>query len=118
MAKNEALVQQTQTFPDSLTWGEIKTQFTELTEQGEMGEVKNILGLGWDEGEAQVGPKAWGIRILGWLLTALAISLGAPFWFDILKKIVTIRSSGDTAGQSGQPQQVIINTVDANVSEK
>jgi hypothetical protein len=32
----------------------------------------------------------WG----GWLVTIFAISLGAPFWFDILNKIVTIRSSG------------------------
>lgn len=31
---------------------------------------------------------------LGWLLTALASSLGAPFWFDMLKKVITIRSAG------------------------
>lgn len=30
---------------------------------------------------------------LGWLLTALAISLGAPFWFDLLNKLVNIRHS-------------------------
>jgi hypothetical protein len=29
----------------------------------------------------------------GWLLTALAISLGAPFWFDLLNKLITIRST-------------------------
>lgn len=29
----------------------------------------------------------------GWLLTALAISLGAPFWFDLLNKIMVIRST-------------------------
>jgi hypothetical protein len=27
------------------------------------------------------------------LLTALAISLGAPFWFDALNKVVTLRST-------------------------
>lgn len=32
--------------------------------------------------------------ILGWLLFILALSLGAPFWFDLLKKIVNIRNSG------------------------
>jgi hypothetical protein len=26
------------------------------------------------------------------LLTALAISLGAPFWFDLLNKFIVIRS--------------------------
>lgn len=32
--------------------------------------------------------------ILGWLLTALALSCGAPFWFDALKKISNVRSVG------------------------
>lgn len=32
-------------------------------------------------------------HILGWFLTALAISLGAPFWFDVLNKIIVIRST-------------------------
>jgi hypothetical protein len=30
---------------------------------------------------------------LGWILTALAISLGAPFWFDMLNKIIVVRST-------------------------
>ena len=32
--------------------------------------------------------------IIGWLLTIAAISLGAPFWFDLLGKIVHLRASG------------------------
>jgi len=31
--------------------------------------------------------------LIGWMLTTLAISLGAPFWFDILNKLVKLRSS-------------------------
>jgi hypothetical protein len=31
--------------------------------------------------------------IIGWLLTALAASLGAPFWFDTLNKVMVIRST-------------------------
>lgn len=31
--------------------------------------------------------------LLGYLITALAIMLGAPFWFDMLNKIMMIRSS-------------------------
>ncbi len=30
---------------------------------------------------------------LGWLLTAFAISLGAPFWFDMLNKLIVVRST-------------------------
>jgi len=32
-------------------------------------------------------------NLIGYLLTAFAISLGAPFWFDLLNKLVKLRSS-------------------------
>lgn len=35
------------------------------------------------------------VRALGWLATAVAISLGAPFWFDLLNKLVNLRNTGD-----------------------
>ncbi len=31
--------------------------------------------------------------LLGWILTAIAVSLGAPFWFDALNKIMVVRST-------------------------
>jgi hypothetical protein len=31
---------------------------------------------------------------LGWVITALAVSLGAPFWFDLLNRVVKIRTGG------------------------
>ncbi len=33
-------------------------------------------------------------HIVGWLFTALAVSLGAHFWFDMLSRIVRLRASG------------------------
>jgi len=30
----------------------------------------------------------------GWLLTIMAMSLGAPFWFDVLSRLSRLRSSG------------------------
>lgn len=33
---------------------------------------------------------------LGWLITALAIMLGAPFWFDLLSKLMQLRSTVKT----------------------
>lgn len=32
--------------------------------------------------------------ILGYIITAIAISFGAPFWFDLLSKFVSIRGAG------------------------
>jgi len=38
-------------------------------------------------------PDIWLERMLGWLLTACAVSFGAPFWFDLLGKISIVRST-------------------------
>jgi hypothetical protein len=39
------------------------------------------------------------VHFLGWILTALALSLGAPFWFDMLNKFINLRGAG------GKPQR-------------
>ncbi|MBA2678520.1 MAG: hypothetical protein H0U76_09040 [Ktedonobacteraceae bacterium] len=36
----------------------------------------------------------WLLKIIGLLTTTFAVSLGAPFWFDVLNKFVSFRSSG------------------------
>ncbi len=57
--------------------------------------VKTPLGLGWSNFDyEQANWYDWVLKALGWIVTALAISLGAPFWFDILKKLVNIRGAG------------------------
>lgn len=33
------------------------------------------------------------ITLVGWIITAAALSLGAPFWFDTLSKFMTVRST-------------------------
>ena len=35
--------------------------------------------------------------LLGWLITALAITLGAPFWFDLLSKLIDLRGAGNAS---------------------
>ena len=37
--------------------------------------------------------QAFAGRVMGWLITALAVSLGAPFWFDRLNKVMVVRST-------------------------
>jgi hypothetical protein len=44
----------------------------------------------------------WGNRLLGWFLTVIAVSLGAPFWFDILNKFINIRDAGKKPKTSEQ----------------
>jgi hypothetical protein len=40
-------------------------------------------------------------KIFGFLITALAIGLGAPFWFDLLNKFVSLRTAVKAVGSSG-----------------
>jgi hypothetical protein len=70
--------------------------------------------MGWS-GEAK--PKwsgtAWVTTLAGWLLTILAISLGAPFWFDTLGRLSRLRSSGKPetplpATGSGKPNERVV----------
>ena len=33
-------------------------------------------------------------HLFGWLFTAAAVSLGAPFWFDLLSRVAKLRGAG------------------------
>jgi len=56
--------------------------------RGDIADTNKLLGLGWS---GSVNFHWW--SIIGWIITALAISLGAPFWFDLLNKLMQLRSS-------------------------
>ena len=44
-------------------------------------------------------------RLAGWLMTAIAVSLGAPFWFEILNKLIKMRSTGDSPRDKAEAQK-------------
>jgi hypothetical protein len=48
------------------------------------------LPIGWDTANDNLN----GATAFGWLLTAIAISLGAPFWFDALGRLARLRTTG------------------------
>jgi hypothetical protein len=57
--------------------------------------VRAPLGLGWGYVDySRFGWQDWLLKAMGWTVTALSITLGAPFWFDLLKRLVNIRGSG------------------------
>jgi len=59
------------------------------------------IGFGWageKEQSGNPGTLGWSLHLLylhgiGWLITAAAISLGAPFWFDTLNRFIVVRST-------------------------
>jgi hypothetical protein len=99
--------------------------------------VNSILGLGWDipkdtiktnenSGKSKnvavltkekgiiskvfyvLGQAFFSSSLIGFLLTALAISFGAPFWFDLLNKIMQMRGSKKPDETPQQKQNNII----------
>lgn len=44
----------------------------------------------------------WALKLFGLLVSGVAAAQGAPFWFDILKRIVSIRSSGANPAETQQ----------------
>lgn len=57
------------------------------------------LNFGWSDADAPgiwPNPQFWPVlrKLLGFFLTAAALSLGAPFWFDVLNKVMNIRNAG------------------------
>lgn len=76
------------------------------------GQDATIPGWAFTEDSKVTLTWIWGLlsrHLLGWLLTAIAVSLGAPFWFDVLKKLVSLRSAGKVPERketrpTGQPQ--------------
>lgn len=61
----------------------------------DINDVHHSLGLEWDTYECKSSSLFICIlkSIAGWIITALALSLGAPFWFDLLNKLMKLRGS-------------------------
>src|SRR5690349_3040634 len=53
-----------------------------------------------DPQHVPLGVGSWLIKLLGLLLTVLALSLGAPFWFDALTKLGSLRQAGPKPAKS------------------
>lgn len=65
------------------------------TQKDPQGKITNLDDLRrrpmWGKGITEW--QLWLIKLAGLLLTGLAISQGAPFWFDVLNKFMVIRST-------------------------
>jgi hypothetical protein len=74
-------------------------------------ELKAIgIPLGWPDPDTSPRDVSWYLlKVMGLLLTAGAASLGAPFWFDMLNKIISIRAAGKAPEETPKsPKQLPI----------
>ena len=67
---------------------DLKQELAEL-HRSQFEELNSTLGFGWTS--KQFWKEIKWHSIPGWIITVLALSLGAPFWFDLLKKVVNIK---------------------------
>jgi hypothetical protein len=64
----------------------------------------NAPPIGW----AKVGTRrlpegaGWVWKVIGILISSIAVAMGAPFWFDLLNKVVNVRLTGDPPPDSRQ----------------
>jgi hypothetical protein len=104
-AQRSAVVEQAQKYSSSSTAGSsgadtaaVPVSATPASDSAQsLGEVRSAVAqvkalpipVGWP------GATRWSwTALIGWTVTALAVSLGAPFWFDLLQKFLNIRNAG------------------------
>lgn len=76
----------------------LKSKRDELLDQAstlirnDINSVHHSLGLGWEAYDSSSFLNIF-YSLTGWMVTALALSLGAPFWFDLLNRLMKLRGS-------------------------
>jgi hypothetical protein len=63
------------------------------------------IPLGWGAGLRPTSLTGWLVALAGWVMTTVALSMGAPFWFDLLGKVASLRTSGSPEAQPAKPAQ-------------
>jgi hypothetical protein len=90
-AKNDSLLKR----------GKMLTHKADSLVNGDITKMNGQMGMGIGTFSFKDGGwKKVVSSIFGWLITALALSLGAPFWYDLLNKFMKLRSSIGTSGNS------------------
>ncbi len=87
-------------------------------QQSEVKAADKAPAAGWVERSAVFVGNLAEMHLLGWLLTAIAISMGAPFWFDLLNRFIAVRSAlkpqaEPSLAQAANPPQPIVVTLAA-----
>jgi len=83
--------------------GPISAEFQQVSKDVREAQV---LPIGWDHApdvSAIKDPHNWPqmlLKLLGILVSSFAILMGAPFWFDLLNRIINLRISGDPPASS------------------
>ena len=73
--------------------GLVENRATDQQLESHLSGALDSLPIGW-RGGLPDSATDWARSGVGWLITIAAISLGAPFWFDLLGKVAHLKGSG------------------------
>jgi hypothetical protein len=104
-AKREAIVGEVQAGKDQTTANQALQRLDDLG-----------FPIGWARTNRPHDATDWLVAVFGWLVTAIAISLGAPFWFDVLNRFGSLRAAGNKPESVLAPTASKTLAVDADVS--
>lgn len=71
---------------------ELSKKVHDLFEESQ--EVTSIMEIKYPSVASDATWESWFSYLFGCLITAIALSLGAPFWFDLLNRLIKLRGSG------------------------
>src|SRR5690606_26146774 len=66
----------------------------------------DLFGWSSDQADRRAAPDTWSeliFKFIGIAITSAAISLGSPFWFDLLKKLTAMRKENQGSEGTTQP---------------
>jgi hypothetical protein len=82
--------------------------------------VNSGVPIGWPGNNSMSGKDtaaaigAFFVMLAGWLITAFAVMLGAPFWFDLMNKFINLRGSGKKPDEKQKANAANANSSQAN----
>jgi hypothetical protein len=103
----------------------LNTKFVSINKIDSIDAKKDLVTV-YGKVDAGFFPKGWYVikqslpgktNFWGFLITALMISLGSPFWFDLLSKFVQIRGSGPRIDTTPTPPKKQAASVGGNTNE-
>jgi len=89
---------------DTLTLQKFKQDVQDIDSL--ISEIETLeLPIGWEFAGSlgctlKTNIDSYPLKILGWIITIFALSMGAPFWFKILSKLVNMRNTGEPPKKS------------------
>lgn len=102
-AVDELMIEETTANTDSA--GDTTAHLQEVKDAVQVALDDLPLPLGWtpkivEEQVAQASDWQFPIlrRIIGWLVTGIALSMGASFWYNLIGKIIRVRNTGASKG--------------------